>query len=218
MPTKTAQDNVSKKRTLRRMFVLAVLVLCGVFAALWQVYVPQKAEESAQMVETIKNARLTLADADGTNLPPMPDAALADATVEGIDTNSNGIRDEVELAIFAKYPGPENLKIRAAALQYAKALQMYLTSVFSKETLVAVLNQRDRSSSCVSRHIALFSENIPDNELGNYMRLRRDTLSSIDSLTFDISSRIEKRENVLEKYMTSYGTPSGGECDLLAEE
>ena len=52
----------------------------------------------------------------GTNLPPQPYEPENDATVAGLDKNNNGIRDDVELAIFAKYP--KSAKIRAAELQY----------------------------------------------------------------------------------------------------
>ena len=74
---------------------------------------------------------------NGEHLPPPPDPAQVDATIEGVDANANGIRDDVELAIFERYP--DSLKIRAAELQYAMALQMYLTEVFNSETLVAVI-------------------------------------------------------------------------------
>ena len=196
--------------------MLAVLVLCGVVATLWQVYVPQKAEESAQMVETIKNARLTVADADGSNLPPKPDVAAADATVEGIDTNSNGIRDEVELAIFAKYPGPENLKLRAAALQYATALQMYLTSVFSKETLVAVSWQKSRGYFCVSASIpAKPGPGALDSEWKIFDAILREADQFVRVETLDTKSRTDKFEEVFEKYMMSHGSPDGNYCDLV---
>ena len=40
----------------------------------------------------------------GKNLPAQPDQKLNDSTIAGIDENKNGIRDDVELAIFKKYP------------------------------------------------------------------------------------------------------------------
>ena len=57
----------------------------------------------------------------GKNLPSDP-GALADATVQGVDANQNGIRDDVELAVFKEYPN--SAKTRAVLLQYALALQM----------------------------------------------------------------------------------------------
>ena len=81
---------------------------------------------------------------NGEHLPPPPDPAQVDATIEGVDANGNGIRDDVELAIFKKYPN--SARIRAAELQYAMALQMYLSKVFNSETLVAVIQGEDRAS------------------------------------------------------------------------
>ncbi len=61
---------------------------------------------------------------NGKHLPLTPNKEENDATVAGIDNNGNGIRDDVELAIFAKYPN--SAKIRAAELQYAMALQLMI--------------------------------------------------------------------------------------------
>ena len=43
-------------------------------------------------------------EVNGHRLPPEPDKALNDATLEGIDSNSNGVRDDVERKIYEKYP------------------------------------------------------------------------------------------------------------------
>ena len=72
-------------------------------------------------VEKIHATKLTVDDVMGKSLPPDP-GAEADKTVAGIDANKNGIRDDVELAIFKEYPN--SAKTRAVLLQYALALQM----------------------------------------------------------------------------------------------
>jgi len=41
---------------------------------------------------------------DGYELPPEPDKALNDSTLLGIDSNNNGVRDDVERKIYEKYP------------------------------------------------------------------------------------------------------------------
>ncbi|MEJ2527586.1 MAG: hypothetical protein P8Y49_05835 [Sulfurovaceae bacterium] len=41
---------------------------------------------------------------DGYALPPEPDEIENNATLEGIDSNGNGVRDDVERKIYAKYP------------------------------------------------------------------------------------------------------------------
>jgi len=42
-----------------------------------------------------------------TDLPPDPGVAREE-TIEGVDSNANGVRDDLELAIFAAYPDIPN--------------------------------------------------------------------------------------------------------------
>jgi hypothetical protein len=43
-------------------------------------------------------------EVDGYALPPEPDEIENNATLEGVDSNGNGVRDDVERKIYAKYP------------------------------------------------------------------------------------------------------------------
>lgn len=113
-----------------------------VYAALYAYYWADRVYQdrmypirAAEAQEAIGNIRLTLRDADGTNLPPAPDTTLNKSTVAGIDVNVNHIRDDVELAMYDLYPIDMqtteggavidvNFKKRAAVLQYAQALQV----------------------------------------------------------------------------------------------
>jgi hypothetical protein len=58
------------------------------------------------------------------DLPPDPGVA-GEATIEGIDANNNGVRDDLELAIFASYP--DNPGAREILYQSAIAYQTMLT-------------------------------------------------------------------------------------------
>lgn len=193
---------------------LVLFVILFVAGLIWRYPGYLEKERSAEVAQQIRDARLTMADADGSNLPPQPDPALVDATVEGIDANRNGIRDDVELAIFAKYPGVENLKLRAAELQYAKALQMYLTSVFTKETLVAVMSQEDRASACFSVSTLLPPPDADDNTWGNYLRQKRESESVLTDMILNTPQRREMHKKVFEKYMGSYGSDTSEPCDI----
>ena len=142
-------------------------------------------------VAEIHAQKITLADVMGTGLPPAPDKAENDATVAGIDKNNNGIRDDVELAIFKKYPTDK--KTRAAALQYAMAEQMYLTRVYNTETWKAVAEETGRSFGCILQvHI--------DNE-------------EIQNLVFNTELRKKERTRVFE-FITSHGDAPGKPCDV----
>ena len=71
-------------------------------------------DKTNEQVVKIHNTKLMMDDVIGKNLPPDP-GAEADKTVQGIDANKNGIRDDVELAIFKAYP--DSAKTRAVMLQ-----------------------------------------------------------------------------------------------------
>jgi hypothetical protein len=62
---------------------------------------------------------------DPSQVPPDPGSA-GDATVAGIDSNNNGIRDDVERWIAQTYPS--SAKMRAAAAQVALSFQDRVTS------------------------------------------------------------------------------------------
>jgi len=56
------------------------------------------------------------------NLPPDPGIAGL-ATLQGIDSNNNGVRDDLERYIALTYPGITNAPTRAALTQLAIAFQ-----------------------------------------------------------------------------------------------
>src|SRR3989344_4879431 len=123
-------------------FVLLVIV---------RMFVLDAQEKTAEQVAKIHATKLTLDDVMGENLPPDP-GAEADKTIEGIDANKNGIRDDVELAIFKEYPN--SAKTRAVLLQYALALQMEVTQpIVNKETVTEVVREQSRAGSCVASTI-----------------------------------------------------------------
>jgi len=62
---------------------------------------------------------------NGYKLPPEPDQALNDSTLLGIDSNENGVRDDVERYVIKRYAeDPDFPKTKTAlAMQYAWAEQ-----------------------------------------------------------------------------------------------
>jgi hypothetical protein len=155
---------------------------------------------AAEAQKEIGSIRLTRADADGSSLPPLPDTALNGSTVAGIDANSNYIRDDVELEMFALYPidmqlaadgtlTDLNLKKRAAALQYAQAMQVFLTKVDSEYTMRAALHAEDYTWDCLGEDWEAIS-------------------AKLDSLLiFNTEIRKTARGNIDKEFMTSYGVP-----------
>ena len=107
-------------KVLRWVLLVAVIILIAMYAfGTW--VLSSQYKYALQLVEKMKTDRVTLVDVMGGHLPPQPDEAENGATLEGVDANHNGIRDDVELAIFKLHPS--SARIRAAELQYAKYLQ-----------------------------------------------------------------------------------------------
>ena len=127
---------------------LAIILILFVGLVIYRIPVVMERQKTKEVVEKIHSQKLTLADVSGERLPPEPDPVLKDATIEGIDANNNGIRDDVELAIFKEYPN--SAKTRAVLLQYALALQMEMTQIIvNRETVTAVAEDGGRAYMCV---------------------------------------------------------------------
>lgn len=71
-----------------------------------------------------------LEEINGYILPPEPDETLNNSTLLGIDSNNNGVRDDVEIYVIKRYAkDPKYPKTKTAiALQYAWASQKILES------------------------------------------------------------------------------------------
>jgi len=132
-----------------KIFKWAFLVLISLFIILIisrVFYLHGEAKTNAQVIK-IHNTKLTMDDVVGKNLPPDPGVS-GDATVQGIDANDNGIRDDVELAVFKEYP--DSAKTRAVLLQYALALQMETNQpIVNTKTVTEIVTEEGRAHTCV---------------------------------------------------------------------
>jgi len=156
-------------------------------------------------IDFINSKKITLSDVMGQNLPPKSDQELNDLTVAGIDANNNFIRDDVELAIFEKYP--DSAKIRAAELQYAQALQLELTQVFNSGTFVPTLQKEDYGSLCIS-------ETVLNEELKEVLMVSSARQKEVEDMVFNTNIRKEKHSENLKKYLTTYLSKAGIRCDI----
>lgn len=196
------------KQVLRRLWrwvrwPLLVLVIAYVALLVWRYPSYQREQRAKDLVAEIQAQRLSLADVDGSHLPPQPDPKLVDATVEGVDANGNGIRDDVELAIFRKYPNSPYT--RAAELQYAMALQSELTKIIDQTTLVAALWQESRAYFCIDQVTSNLSNAVFESRV-----------SETKNLVLNIRQRINHLEETKVRYMTTLANPSRDFCDVDA--
>lgn len=185
--------------------VFVVVVLVAVSWVLATVNVKATAEQVAKIHAT----KLTMDDVMGKNFPPDP-GVEADKTIAGIDANKNGIRDDVELAIFKEYPN--SAKTRAVLLQYALALQMEMVQpVVNRDTVTAVAEQTSRGGDCIAD--TLVPRKTPESAR------EYEDLEKINSFAFFVEKiqlnteqrRIAQR-NFYKGNLGSYELSSG--CDL----
>src|SRR5580704_4053578 len=85
-------------------WVLLALTLSYIALVIYAYPHDHQVHLDAAAIPKIQSQKITIADVDGSRLPPPPDPRLVNSTIAGIDANDNGIRDDVELTIFAEYP------------------------------------------------------------------------------------------------------------------
>ena len=135
--------------------VLLALYLIVVVVRVFQMFGDDRTEVQ---VEKIHATKLQLSDVMGDNLPPDP-GPEADKTVEGIDANENGIRDDVELAVFKEYPN--SAKTRAVLLQYALVLQLEAKQPnLNKKIATAIAEKESQSYDCIGKIVPVSSNDL----------------------------------------------------------
>ena len=95
-------------------------------------------------VDTVLSNPLNLTIAwvvNGHTLPPEPDPVENDATLGGVDSNNNGVRDDVERNIYATYP-----------VKLQRALLMDGATVF-QEIMKKPADEAKETQKGISRHI-----------------------------------------------------------------
>lgn len=187
--------------------ILGIFAIFSIVVALRVLYV---SENTPEQVAKIHATKLTMDDVMGVNLPPDP-GADADKTVEGIDANENGIRDDVELAIFKEYP--DSAKTRAVLLQYALALQMGVEQpIINRETVTEVVVEQSRADSCVSD--TLVPRKSPESSRNNSEIKKIELyISFIKDKQFNTDNRKQARKEFL-RYIGSYGESENEICDV----
>lgn len=167
-------------------------------------------EKTNLQIEKIHNTKLQIDDVMGVNLPPDP-GAMADVTIKGIDVNNNGIRDDVELAIFKEYPN--SAKTRAVLLQYALALQMEVIQPFINENIATeAIREQSRADTCLSDVIAP-RENGTESRKYKDIEKINNTLNFVEKIQFNNKDR-ENNHNLFYTYLRSYSDLEEESCDI----
>ncbi len=104
-------------------------------------------DESGNQVEKTREVRVVAASEKVIKLPPDPGEA-GKKTLAGIDSNNNGIRDDVEIAIYNRYP--DYYEMRKTLEQSARSTQASILAGASGSVveLEAAGKQSSRSADC----------------------------------------------------------------------
>ncbi len=168
-------------------------------------------DKTNAQVAKIHATKLQLADVLGENLPPDP-GIEADKTIQGIDANNNGIRDDVELAIFKEYP--DSAKTRAVLLQYALALQMETVQPMVNTTIVdKVIGEQSRANSCVAD--TLVPRESPESSRSNADMEKIDAyINFIENKQLNNNMRKEAQKNFYKNLGNFANSTKNEECDI----
>ena len=185
------------------LWVLLFIVVSYVILVIVRVVHLLNVDKINLQVEKIHSTKLSIDDVMGKNLPPDP-GLEADKTVQGIDVNNNGIRDDVELAVFKEYPN--SAKTRAVLLQYAMSLQMELNQPFvTTEIATATAEKESQSYDCIGEIVPRSNNDL--DIIKNY----RDFIGNKQINT-------KERKNIkteIDNKTRSFELKSGCDIDLL---
>jgi len=93
---------------------------------------------------------------NGHRLPPVPDKTLNDSTLLGIDSNDNGVRDDVEIWIYETYTEPVEIGI---FMQSARAYQKVIEDPSkAHETTVHIDNSYSCNKYMLNNNIQLYKK------------------------------------------------------------
>lgn len=106
-------------------------------------FVPTTEEKSA--IKQAEEAKEMVEKQGG--LPPDPGEA-GKVALEGIDSDGDGVRDDIERYIALTYPNSE--KTRAAATQNAKAIQALVLDSSDKEASIRNAQEESDALDCLS--------------------------------------------------------------------
>jgi len=191
---------------IKKILKWGVITISALYIGLVLVRIPHfyNLKKTQEQVAKIHATKLTLDDVMGKNLPPDP-RSEADKTVQGVDANQNGIRDDVELAIFKEYP--DSAKTRAVLLQYALALQMEMTqSLENTGTVGAVAEKVSIGYLCVGKIVSR-------EDMSKYIEVSDNLRNFVETIQLNTENRKEYQENFY-KNLKSGEVPRGISCDI----
>lgn len=196
-----------------KIFAWVILILVGLFIILlvFRTFHYFDVQKTNDQVNVIHSTKLSLDDVTGQILPSDP-GIEADKTIQGIDANNNGIRDDVEIAIYKEYPN--SAKTRAVLLQYALVLQMETTQSINNTTLsTEIMREETRANTCLGD--ILVPRKAPDFSRG-YDEVEKiySYINFIENIQFNTKERKDYRETFLKNVRSFSDIEESCDIDL----
>ncbi len=116
-------------------------------------------------------------DLPGTGLPPDPGEA-GKATLEGIDSDQDGIRDDIQRYIALTYP--DSQKTRAALRQFTSAFHKAILQSPDRESALNNVEDMHRAQECLWYIHSRSSIKISDSLMAEYLNTMERSLAYLD--------------------------------------
>ena len=194
-----------------KIFLWAFLVLIGLFIILIIVRVVHFVNVDKTNAQIAKINAMKLSEEDVFCKNFSKDFGISDdGTLEGVDINENGIRDDVELAICNTYKN--SAKTRAVLLQYAMTLQMMPTQYpLSKNIATAIMQEKSRAYACVGE--ILFRNDEDRDVMEKYFEKGKELRSFVEDKQLNAENRIKNNKDFY-KLVRSYSESQKELCDI----
>lgn len=146
---------------------------------------------------------------NGHTLPPEPNPAINNATLLGIDSNGNGVRDDVEIWIYTTYDKPIE---HAVFMQSARAYQIVIVEpVMALDTM----HYLDDVGACISYYKRWADKFDEELLIDRY----RDFEKEIQSIQFNTSERFVAYEKYNQElsggiYVSAKPEEKKAKCDF----
>jgi hypothetical protein len=107
---------------------------------------------------------------------PMPDLVQNNISVSGIDSDKDGIRDDVQIWINQTYKG--NITLQQVVRQKARAIQLNLTKVNNKQESILATRKSLDANSCMYAVVGIDQKRILTNELSKRLFNTKERLEA----------------------------------------
>lgn len=150
------------------------------FYRLFVKVISKKDQDKEQEFKSAYKDFVSFIVAEKTSHVQMPDSSLNKSTLGGVDTDQNGIRDDIQIWINKKFAQKPNLK--NGMQQMASALQTQILSTSNKELSILSTYNFLRSMRCVGALVTL------DETMRLKNSLKNEALNTKDRLYAEIKA------------------------------